>query len=120
MDIMKQPLHPRVWAWLELAIEAGVDGQGPIFASAKWATETSSSHLVQSALPEKEKMMMMMMMMILKGCGCSVYGVLDPIPRPFLCRPPLQLHSCLIRRGLAQSAKNSIQVGIMWIKKKER
>ena len=26
MDIMKQPLHPRVWAWLELAIEAGVDG----------------------------------------------------------------------------------------------
>jgi len=47
MDIMKQPLHPRVWAWLELAIEAGVDGQGSIFASAKWATETSSSHLVQ-------------------------------------------------------------------------
>ena len=36
MDIMKQPLHPRVWAWLELAIEAGVDGQGPIFASASW------------------------------------------------------------------------------------
>ena len=64
MDIMKQPLHPRVWAWLELAIEAGVDGQGPIFASAKWATETSSSHLVQSALPEKEKMMMMMMMIL--------------------------------------------------------
>ena len=36
MDIMKQPLHPRVWAWLELAIEAGVDGHGPIFASASW------------------------------------------------------------------------------------
>jgi len=56
MDIMKQPLHPRVWAWLELAIEAGVDGQGPIFASAKWATETSSSHLVQSALPRVDMM----------------------------------------------------------------
>ena len=69
MDIMKQPLHPRVWAWLELAIEAGVDGQGPIFASAKWATETSSSHLVQSALPR---------------------------------------------------VAGQIQVGIMWIKKKER
>ena len=75
MDIMKQPLHPRVWAWLELAIEAGVDGQGPIFASAKWATETSSSHLVQSALPEKEKMMMMM---ILKSVGAPFTGFWIP------------------------------------------
>ena len=81
---------------------------------------------------DKEKGKMMMMMMILKSVGAPFTGFWIPF-RARSCAglelpgegfvpsvPPLQLHSSLIRRGLAQSAKNSIQVGIMWIKKKER
>ena len=100
MDIMKQPLHPRVWAWLELAIEAGVDGQGPIFASASW-----SSH--SSTLPQEVRH----------------HRTIDDMPGSIV--GGRQLHwefIVLIKRWSTNLPRvaGQIQVGIMWIKKKER